>query len=115
MREVDAGRDRATLASVRHDEDKPLTPKMMMSFICFYRNKNKPKNTPFSGISLCSFKGGSRASPGDRLNEAMTYPLVPGARQLLSLQAGMRCGIKVALLSGPRSLVLTTSKDWGAC
>ena len=42
-REVDAGRDCATLAWVRHDADKPLTPKMVMSFIGFYRNKNKPK------------------------------------------------------------------------
>jgi hypothetical protein len=26
MNEVDAGRDRATPASVRHDDDEPLTP-----------------------------------------------------------------------------------------
>ena len=88
---------------------------MVMSFICSYRNKNKPKYTPFSGISLWSFNGGSRASPGHRLNGAVTYPLVPCACQLLSLQAGMRCGIKVALISALRPLMLTKSKDWGPC
>jgi hypothetical protein len=43
MNEVDAGRDRATPASVRHDDDEPLAPKMMMSFICSYKNKNNSK------------------------------------------------------------------------
>ncbi len=51
MNEVDAGRDRATPASVRPDDDEPLAPKMMMSFICSYRNKINPY-VPFSVISL---------------------------------------------------------------
>ena len=51
MNEVDAGRDSATQALVRPDEDEPLAPKMVMSFICSYRNKINPY-VPFSVISL---------------------------------------------------------------
>ena len=39
MKEVDAGRDHATLASVRHDDDDPLTPISPYYLVCVLLSK----------------------------------------------------------------------------